>query len=157
MVSLLVMREIWSAASLAWHSPALDSYLRSALRVCSARLLDPFCWVLLALVSVLQLVWCAQRDKRRLFSPAPTEDKVGVVCSTLFVVAVLGASLAQLNVAYQHLTGGLPLNLSTGLGIWGLAGVGLVLADVLAWYRRWLDYDVATCAPSTRFTTRRPI
>ena len=64
------------------------------------------------------------------------------VFSTALVVTLLGACLAPLNLAYQHLAGGRGFNLTPRFGVWGVAILALLIADLLAWYSHWLHHHV---------------
>jgi sterol desaturase/sphingolipid hydroxylase (fatty acid hydroxylase superfamily) len=120
---------------------AITSYVSSAWHGWRATVLDPFYWAFLAALAALQLLWPAQQDQRRP-SRALAEDAVWFLFSTLLVVTLLGACLAPLNLVYQHVAGGRTLDLTPTLGVWGVAVLAFVLADLLAWYSHWLHHDI---------------
>jgi sterol desaturase/sphingolipid hydroxylase (fatty acid hydroxylase superfamily) len=134
----------WAAAphvARARQIDAIASFVRTAWSGWRAVVLDPFYWLFLAALSVLQLFWPAERD-HRLPNRALAEDAMWFVFSTALVVTLLGACLAPLNVAYQHLAGGRGLNLTPRFGVWGVAILALLIADLLAWYTHWLHHHV---------------
>jgi len=143
--TLVLIRLVWISAAHAhpWHSPAVESYVRTAWSGFRATVFDPFYWIALAALSIAQLLWPAERDKRRP-SHSVAEDAAWFVFSTVLIVTLLGACIAPLNLAYQHLADGKTFNLTPKLGIWGVAVLAFVIADLLGWYAHWLHHHVAT-------------
>ena len=138
------MRAAWTAApqiAHARHIDAIPSFARTAWNGWRQVVLDPSYWIFLVGLSVLQLFWPAERD-HRLPNRALAEDAMWFVFSTALVVTLLGACLAPLNLAYQHLAGGRGLNLTPRFGVWGVAILALLIADLLAWYSHWLHHHV---------------
>jgi sterol desaturase/sphingolipid hydroxylase (fatty acid hydroxylase superfamily) len=139
-----LIRAAWAAAphvAQVRHIDAIPSFFRTAWNGWREVVLDPFYWLFLAGLSVLQLFWPAERD-HRLPNRALAEDAMWFVFSTALVVTLLGACLAPLNVAYEHLAGGRGLNLTPRFGVWGVAILALLIADLLAWYSHWLHHHV---------------
>jgi sterol desaturase/sphingolipid hydroxylase (fatty acid hydroxylase superfamily) len=99
--------------------------------------------IALAVLAALQMLWPAERDKRRP-SGAVAEDAAWFLFSTLLAVTILGACLAPLNMAYRHVAGGRTFDLTPRLGVWGVALLAFVIADLLGWYAHWLHHRVAT-------------
>jgi sterol desaturase/sphingolipid hydroxylase (fatty acid hydroxylase superfamily) len=144
--ALILIRAIWVAGAQhagLWQSHAVASYVRSAWSGFRATVFDPFYWIAIGALSVAQLLWPAERDKRRP-SHSVAEDAAWFVFSTVLIVTVLGASIAPLNLAYEHLAGGKAFNLTPTLGVWGVALLAFVIADLLAWCAHWLHHHVAT-------------
>jgi sterol desaturase/sphingolipid hydroxylase (fatty acid hydroxylase superfamily) len=138
------MRAAWAAAPRMTHARQIDaipSFVRTAWNGWREAVLDPYYWLFLAGLSVLQLFWPAARD-HRLPNRALAEDAMWFVFSTVLVVTLLGACLAPLNLAYEHLAGGRGLNLTPRFGVWGVAIFALLIADLLAWYSHWLHHHV---------------
>ena len=138
------MRAAWTAALHMAHARQIDaipSFVRTAWNGWREVVLDPSYWLFLAGLSMLQLFWPAERD-HRLPNRALAEDAMWFVFSTALVVTLLGACLAPLNLAYQHLAGGHGLNLTPRFGVWGVAILALLIADLLAWYSHWLHHHV---------------
>ena len=138
MVSLILMRETWSAAS----RVAVDSYLQCELRSSRATAPGRLYGAFLAFPSGLQLIRRAQRHQHRRLR-ALAGDAVWSACSTAVVVSVICAFLATKNLASQHLTGASTLDLTPRFGLWSVAGLAFVVADLLAVYSRWPHHHVA--------------
>ncbi len=141
----MLIRDVWVAGAhiSSGRQSAVASYVRTAWHGFCATVFDPFYWIALALLAVAQLLWPAERDKSRP-SSAVAEDAAWFVFSTILTVTLLGACLAPLNLAYQHVAGGRTFDLTPRLGVWGVALVAFVIADVLGWYAHWLHHHVAT-------------
>jgi sterol desaturase/sphingolipid hydroxylase (fatty acid hydroxylase superfamily) len=145
LATLLLIRVGWIGAAHVSSAPhsSIASYLRTAWFGFRATVFDPFYWVALAGLSVAQLLWPAERDHSRP-SHSVAEDTAWFVLSTVLIVTLLGASIAPLNLAYQHLAGGKTFDLTPTLGVWGVAVLAFVIADLLGWYAHWLHHHVAT-------------
>lgn len=141
----MLIRDVGVAAAhiSSGRQSAAASYVRTAWHGFYATVFDPFYWIALALLAVAQLLWPAEREKSRP-SSAVAEDAAWFVFSTILTVTLLGACLAPLNLAYQHVAGGRTFDLTPRLGVWGVALVAFVIADVLGWYAHWLHHHVAT-------------
>jgi len=105
--------------------------------------LAPWYWAFVGVLTVLQWVWPARRDERRL-SVEMAVDAVWFVMGNVMQLTVVAVALGSVTVAYAEVFGGWSLHLQDELGTWGLAVFAFVLADALAWYSHWCHHKVAT-------------
>ena len=106
--AMVTIRESWITATVAHtlgHGAA--SYLQAAWSGFRVTVFAPYYWIALAVLSAAQWRWPAQHDHRGP-SQAVAEDGAWFVCSTALTVTLLGACLAPLKFAYQHLTAARP-------------------------------------------------
>lgn len=102
---------------------------------------DPTYWIFVALLTILGLIWPAQRAQHRPLV-ALAEDAVWFLGSTVLTVTVVTGVLNLVGMGYTALFGSWSLNLTPVLGVWGVAVLAFVIADALNWGTHWTHHHV---------------
>lgn len=99
--------------------------------------------------AVIVVLWILQwrfpaRSQEQLMSKGLVQDLAWFVLSPVFAITVVSAYLDVLARGVATVLNGLSVNLVPALGVWKVAVLAFVIADLLAWCTHWLHHRLPT-------------